>query len=80
MRAGPTGLALEVVLVNDQAPSVAKNPNARYLSERTQLGSGNALKNERALIPKSSLMPVERMGVPSGEGMAVEADRAADRR
>src|SRR3981081_3200536 len=25
--------ALEVILVNDQAPSVAKNPNAQYLSE-----------------------------------------------
>lgn len=69
---GTDGAALEVVLVNDQAPSVPKNPNARYLSERTQLGSGNALKNERAVIPKSSLMPVERAGVPSGEGMAVE--------
>jgi protein TonB len=30
------------------------------------------MKNERAVIPKSSLMPVERVGVPSGEGMAVE--------
>jgi protein TonB len=64
------GAALEVVLVNDQAPSVAKNPNARYLSERTQLGSGNTLKRERTLIPKSSLMPVDRLGIPSGEGVA----------
>ena len=62
--------ALEVVLVNDQAPSVAKNPNAQYLSERSQKGSGNTLKRERALIPKSSLMPVERLGVPSGTGLA----------
>ena len=62
--------ALEVVLVNDQAPSVAKNPNAQYLSERTQKGSGNTLKRERALIPKSSLMPVERPGIPSGAGLA----------
>ena len=62
--------ALEVVLVNDQAPSVAKNPNAQYLSERTQKGSGNTLKRERTLIPKSSLMPVERPGTPSGDGMA----------
>ena len=62
--------ALEVVLVNDQAPTVAKNPNAQYLSERTQKGSGNTLKRERALIPKSSLMPVERVGIPSGDGLA----------
>ena len=62
--------ALEVVLVNDQAPSVAKNPNAQYLSERTQKGSGNTLKRERSLIPKSSLMPVDRPGIPSGDGLA----------
>ena len=61
---------LEVVLVNDQAPSVAGNPNAEYLSERNQKGSGNTLKRERALIPKSSLMAVERAGVPSGDGLA----------
>jgi periplasmic protein TonB len=60
---------LEVVLVNDRAPSVEKNPNARYLSERTQLGSGNTLKGERSLIPKSSLMAVDRLGIPSGEGL-----------
>jgi periplasmic protein TonB len=61
---------LEVVLVNDRAPSAAQNPDARYLSERTQLGSGNALKGGRTLIPKSSLMPVDRMGMPNGEGLA----------
>jgi periplasmic protein TonB len=61
---------LEVILVNDQAPSVAGNPDAQYLSERSQKGSGNTLKRERALIPKSSLMPVERSGIPSGDGLA----------
>jgi periplasmic protein TonB len=60
---------LEVVLVNERAPSAAANPNARYLSQRTQSGSGNTLNRERSLIPKSSLMPVDRMGVPSGEGL-----------
>jgi protein TonB len=63
---------LEVILVNDQAPSVAQNPNAQYLSQRSQRGSGNTLKNERALIPKSSLMPVERSGIPSGDGLAAQ--------
>jgi protein TonB len=63
---------LEVILVNDQAPSVAQNPDAQYLSERSQRGSGNTLKNERALIPKSSLMPVERPGIPSGDGLAAQ--------
>ncbi|HEX3913177.1 MAG TPA: TonB family protein [Steroidobacteraceae bacterium] len=67
--AGAPGL--EVVLVNERAPAVAQNPNAAYLSQRTQLGSGNTLKRERSLIPKSSLMPVDRLGVPSGAGIDV---------
>jgi protein TonB len=61
---------LEVVLVNDRAPSVKENPNARYLSERSQLGSGNTPNSGRTLVPKSSLMPVDRVGIPSGEGLA----------
>ena len=67
---------LEVVLVNDRVPSVASNPNARYLSQRSQLGSGNTQKRERSLIPKSSLMPVERLGVPSGEGLDAQQSGA----
>jgi len=61
--------AMEVVLVNDQAPGIAKNPNARYLSEHNSLGSGNTLKHERTLIPKSSLMAVDRPGIPNGDGL-----------
>ena len=64
------GPALEVVLVNDQAPSAASNPNAQYLAQRTQLGSGNTLKRERALIPRSSASPLDRDGIPDGEGEA----------
>ncbi|MGB6309202.1 MAG: TonB family protein [Steroidobacteraceae bacterium] len=69
---GDEAPGLEVILVNEQAPSVAQNPNAQYLSERSQQGSGNTLKHERALIPKSSLMPVDRPGIPSGEGLAAQ--------
>jgi protein TonB len=67
---GGDAAALEVILVNDQAPAAAKNPDARYLSQRTQLGSGNTLKHERALIPKSSPMAVDRLGNPYGEAVA----------
>jgi protein TonB len=70
--AGSEAPALEVILVNDQAPGVEQNPDAHYLSERSQRGSGNTLKPERALIPKSSLMAVDRAGVPSGEGVAAQ--------
>jgi protein TonB len=75
--AGDEAPALEVVLVNDDAPSVARNPNAQYLSERNSLGSGNTLKHERTLIPKSSLMPVERSGIPSGAGLATQQSGTA---
>jgi len=61
---------LEVVLVNDRAPSAPENPAAHYLAQRTQLGSGNSSDAERTLIPRSSLMPVDRAGIPSGEGLA----------
>jgi periplasmic protein TonB len=66
------GPALEVVLVNDQAPSVANNPNAAYLAQRSQIGSGNTLKRERALIPRSSLMAANRPGIPDGEGVSAQ--------
>ncbi len=67
---GPDTPALEVVLVNDQAPKAAKNPNARYIAQRTQRGSGNTSQGERTLIPKSSLIAVDRAGTPGGEGLA----------
>ena len=77
---GPDSPALEVVLVNDQAPPADKNPNARYIAQRTQLGTGNMLNGERTLIPKSSLVPVDRLGTPGGEGLAaaVNGEAAGD--
>ena len=69
---GDAAAPLEVVLVNDQIPSVAKNPNAQYLAQRSQKGSGNTLKHERTLIPKSSLMALDRPGVPNGDGLAAQ--------
>jgi protein TonB len=69
---GDQAAPLEVVLVNDQTPSVAANPAARYLSERSQKGSGNTALQERTTIPKSSLMPAERPGIPNGDGLAAQ--------
>jgi protein TonB len=66
------GPALEVVLVNDQAPSVASNATAAYLAQRSQIGSGNTLKRERALIPRSSLMAANRPGIPDGDGVSAQ--------
>ncbi|MGA2839230.1 MAG: energy transducer TonB [Steroidobacteraceae bacterium] len=67
---GPDAPALEVLLVNDQAPPAPKNPNAKYVAQRTQLGSGNAANGEQTLIPKSSPAPLDRLGSPGGEGLA----------
>lgn len=63
---------MEVVLVNDDTPSAARNPDAPYLAQRTQLGSGNSPRNARTRIPRSSLMAVDRAGVPNGEGIDEE--------
>jgi protein TonB len=60
MRADGGAAGLEVVLVNDQAPAAASNPNAQYLSERTQHGSGNTLKHERTAFPAATGGPRSR--------------------
>lgn len=68
---GAEAPALEVVLVNDQVPSAPKNLNARYIAQRTQLGSGNG-PNARTVIPRSSPMPVDRAGISGGEGASAQ--------
>ncbi len=69
---------LEVVLVNDQAQDAAANPHARYLAQRTQIGSGTSAAGERTRIPKSSLLPVDRPGLPSGEGVGAQQAAASE--
>jgi protein TonB len=60
------------VLVNDQAPSAATNPNAQYVAQRTQIGSGNTMSRANSLIPKSSPVPLDRPGTAGAEGLAAE--------
>jgi protein TonB len=64
---GRDAQALEVILVNDQVPTAAKNPNARYVAQRTQLGSGSL--NTETQVPRSSQVSVDRLGVPDGDGL-----------
>jgi protein TonB len=64
--------ALEVVLVDERAPLGQKNPNARYVAQRTQMGTGNTLAAERTRIPRSSLIPLERAGVAGGTGSSAQ--------
>jgi protein TonB len=65
---------LEVVLVSDAAPAADRNPDAPYLAQRTQKGVGNSPRTERTRIPRSSLMAVDRAGIPNGDG--IDAQRA----
>ncbi len=69
-QAGPDTAELEVVLVNDQVPKADKNPNAQYVAQRTQIGSGNTLRSANPLIPKSSQVRLDQLGMPDGEGLA----------
>jgi protein TonB len=75
---GPDAPALEVVLVNEHAPRAAANPNARYVAQRTQLGSGNTLNAEPTLIPRSSPAPMNSPGIEGGRGLQ-SLQAAADR-
>ena len=59
---------MEVVLVDQQSPSVAQNADAAYLAQRSQQGSGNTLTPERTLIPKSAPMTVMQSGSANGAG------------
>jgi protein TonB len=68
----PDAPALEVVLVNNQVPSAKSNPNAHYIAQRTQLGTGNLTKDGRTAIPKASQRALDRPGVPGGEGISAQ--------
>jgi protein TonB len=67
--AGSDAPALQVVLVNDHAPASASNPNARYLAQRSQKGSGNTLSAEPTLVPRSSPAPIDQRGTAGGAGL-----------
>jgi protein TonB len=58
---------LEVVLVDDQAASVA-NPDAAYLAQRSQHGSGNTLATDRTLIPRSAPLAALQPGSSRSDG------------
>ncbi|MFI4891326.1 MAG: energy transducer TonB [Steroidobacterales bacterium] len=68
---------LEVVLVDNQAASAA-NPDAPYLAQRSQRGSGNTLVPERTLIPKSSPLAVMQAGSVNGDGAGTAGQRGQD--
>jgi protein TonB len=60
---------LEVLLVSNGLPESATNPDADYLSQRTQQGAGNTTESRRAESPQSSLFPVDNLGIPQGQAL-----------
>ena len=68
---------LEVLLVSDEVPDADKNPNATYLAQRTQLGSGNTTKPVKPHNRASALPTTPHAGNPEGDSLARQNDTAA---
>lgn len=56
---GETRRGLEVLLVSEELPEAGDNPDATYLAQRTQEGSGNTQENEAAELPGAEPRPTE---------------------
>jgi protein TonB len=63
---------LEVLLVSDALPESLKNDRARYLSQRTQQGSGNMQDSARTQRPTPSHSPIDQ----AGQGQGANAQEA----
>jgi protein TonB len=68
---------LEVVMVDNQSASAA-SPDAQYLAQRSQRGSGNSLSADRTLIPKSAPLTVAQAGDVNGVGSGAEGQSGSD--
>lgn len=60
---------LEVLLVSNDLPEAQQNPQADYLAQRSQQGSGNTLEAQRASSPQSALVPIDNPGIPQGQAL-----------
>ena len=60
---------LEVLLVSNDLPESAQNPDADYLAQRNQQGSGTTTERVRAASPQSALVPIDNPGIPQGEAL-----------
>ena len=60
---------LQVLLLADNAPNEDLNPEAAYLAQRNQRGSGTTVNDVRPTSPASSLLPANLLGVPDGTGV-----------
>ncbi|MBC7982698.1 MAG: TonB family protein [Candidatus Obscuribacterales bacterium] len=61
--------SLQVLLLADEAPNERLNPEAAYLAQRNQHGSGTTEKDVRSTSPAASLLPTDWLGVANGDGL-----------
>lgn len=66
--APPAGIGMEVLLVSDELPESRDNPEARYLAQRTQAGSGNTDERVAARLPGAPELPPPTAASPSPQG------------
>ena len=73
---------LEVLLLTGADTRAADNPDAQYLAQRNQLGSGTTDERVRPANPASSALAAEQAGVPDGNSSeyreAVAGQRSAE--
>lgn len=61
--------SLEVLLISDEHPDEELNPEAAYLAQRNQKGSGTTEEAVRPTSPTASLLPAYLAGVADGNGV-----------
>lgn len=71
------GIGMEVLLVSDELPESQDNPDARYLAQRTQQGSGNVTERIAARLPGAPPQPVPDAGTESPAAEEAAAEEAA---
>jgi periplasmic protein TonB len=74
--AGDRGSApgLEVLLVSDELPEADKNPEATYLAQRTQQGSGNTRDPVAPHNRSSSVPKLRHEGSPRGDSLTSSSE------
>ncbi len=66
------GVGMEVLLVSDELPESKENEGARYLSQRTQQGSGNTTERVAARLPGAPPEPAPAEPSEAAEGHTAE--------
>ncbi|HEY2808073.1 MAG TPA: TonB family protein [Steroidobacteraceae bacterium] len=73
---GNSAPGLEVLLVSDELPEADKNPNATYLAQRTQVGSGNTRKAVAPRNRTASIPTLKHPGTAQGNSLSAAAEAA----